>query len=264
MHFTSSKFIMSTLNFPNNQRIVIELNDGRTTVGDFTKINYDQTRLEVSNVKDFYSGAILGRTKYYYNTNIKSLKLLSEDADKAKYPPQPNVSTIPINFNQWTALENLIYNYKYIKLVDCHFHEAIDDLRSCNVVGLSHEGPVNGEMGRLRDITIITLSTPKTVYIFDVAFLQEIKGLKKVLSNAGIVKVMYNSKSLADHLCHEHNIELKCVFDVMLADHFADKPSGTSSLASSLTHNLNMHVRFKEPELCGNAVSTREITYEKF
>lgn len=257
---SSRKNPLSNLNFQQNQQIVIEINDGRSVVGDFHAFTKDRNRIELRDVKDFHSNASLGRVKYFYSSNVVSIKLLSGDAEN--YQSQNTITTIQLNSQQRIELENVVCNLSVINQVDSNFHNAIEDLLTHSAIGLSIEGAGNIENGRIRELNIITLSTAKAVYIFDLVYLNkinQIKNLKKVLSNPGIIKVVYNSKSLCDNLYHRYKIELKSIFDIFIADSFSNDVTKLKSLKDSLLHNLNMRADFKRPSSNGS-----EVCYDIF
>ncbi|XP_069105210.1 uncharacterized protein [Argopecten irradians] len=75
--------------------------------------------------------------------------------------------------------------------------------------------------GRSGDLTIITIATPKKVYIFDVQQLgQRVfdSGLRDILEDKTKEKLMFDCRRDADNLLHQQKVQLAGILDLQLLD----------------------------------------------
>jgi len=102
--------------------------------------------------------------------------------------------------------------------VDDRFEEAVDRISHCGVVGLNLEGEMVSREGILCWVTFCTL---RDVFMFDIHTLGEAAfkfGLRSILQDPEIVKVIHDCRQVNDILTHQWNISLTNVWDTMAGD----------------------------------------------
>ena len=98
------------------------------------------------------------------------------------------------------------------------FEDAIDILDNRSIIGFSSEGKMVGRKGTL---SWLVFSTDEDVFMFDIVELKQSAfkyGLKAVLQNSKVLKVVHNSAQINDCLLHQWNVSLVNVVDTMAAD----------------------------------------------
>lgn len=107
--------------------------------------------------------------------------------------------------------------------VDSDFKQAIYDIFQEKAVGVSFEGALVSRFGK---ISFISIATRTHVYLFDIESLSEgafQNGLRDILEDPHLLKVVHDSKFSADCLSHVYNTELENIFDTQVADFVAAK-----------------------------------------
>ena len=98
------------------------------------------------------------------------------------------------------------------------FEKAIARLQAAERFGLSSEG---GLLGRASPLAFLLLATKEDVFMFDV---QELgvegwdDGLRRVLEEPNLLKIIHDCRQLSDCLWHQHNVRLTGVYDTMAGD----------------------------------------------
>lgn len=98
------------------------------------------------------------------------------------------------------------------------FHQAVNVLDTSSSIGFSSEGEMLGREGRL---SWLVFSTERDVFMFDIikiggnAF---IFGLKAILENQKVRKIVHNSQQICDCLFHQWDVKMENIMDTMAAD----------------------------------------------
>ncbi|KAL3880013.1 hypothetical protein ACJMK2_032285 [Sinanodonta woodiana] len=129
------------------------------------------------------------------------------------------------------------------------FTEAIAYIKKHNIIGVAIEGV---EIGRNGKLLWLQIGTPDHVFLFDVLTLGEDcfeKGLKDILENGNILKVLHNCRFPSDLLYHQYGIKLINIFDTQVADVFVYRtkrsswPRHVQGLPACLMHHLNLRLQ---------------------
>lgn len=123
-----------------------------------------------------------------------------------------------------------------INCVGEEFDRALDDILKHDVIGLNAGGVEHGRNGAL---TMIGISTPFRIYIFNVKMIVEIDNrLKDILKSDERVKVCHDANLLAENLFHCHGVHLKGIFDTMVVL----RSLGCSNKATTLQQCINEYM----------------------
>ena len=98
------------------------------------------------------------------------------------------------------------------------FEEAIARVQAAGQVGVSCEG---GLLGRASPLALLLLATKEDVFMFDVQMMGEDcwqYGLRTVLQEPQLLKILHDCRQLSDCLWHKHNVRLAGVYDTMAGD----------------------------------------------
>jgi len=98
------------------------------------------------------------------------------------------------------------------------FEEAVDRILHSGVVGLSLEGEMLGRRGTL---CWLNLCTARDVFMFDIVAMGEDAfkyGLKAILVNEELVKVVHDCRQINDCLTNQWAVEMVNVWDTMAGD----------------------------------------------
>ena len=95
------------------------------------------------------------------------------------------------------------------------YEEAVARVRAAGQVGVSGEG---GLLGRACPLAFLLLATREDVFMFDVERMGEEGwqyGLRTVLQDSKLLKILHDCRQLSDCLWHQHNVRLAGVYDIM-------------------------------------------------
>ena len=98
------------------------------------------------------------------------------------------------------------------------YEEAVARVRAAGLVGVSAEG---GLLGRACPLAFLLFATREDVFMFDVQRMGVEGwqyGLRTVLQDPKLLKVLHDCRQLSDCLWHQHNVRLAGVFDTMAGD----------------------------------------------
>jgi len=98
------------------------------------------------------------------------------------------------------------------------FEEAVDRISHSGMVGLSLEGELLGREGIL---CWVNICTARDVFMFDILAMGEGAfkfGLKSVLQNSEVVKVVHDCRQVNDCLTHQWGVTLTNVWDTLAGD----------------------------------------------
>ncbi|XP_032882478.1 piRNA biogenesis protein EXD1 isoform X1 [Amblyraja radiata] len=146
--------------------------------------------------------------------------------------------------------ENLEYEDLEYIIID-QFHEkfgpAIFHIKQQNVIGVALKGINICRFGKL---CWIQISTKYRIYCFDIFLLGAAtfrNGLKMILEDSNILKVIHNCRLVSDCLYHQYQVDLTNVFDTQVADvmQFYKEtggllPSCVSTLEECLVRHLGL------------------------
>jgi exonuclease 3'-5' domain-containing protein 1 len=140
-----------------------------------------------------------------------------------------------------------------IVLVDneSQLEETFVAIRSHKLIGVHCEG--DESLSRDGTMTILALKTSDQSYLFDVMKLGQSvfeKGLKDILEDEDIVKLMFDSREDSDALWHLFNVKVNNVLDLQLMqilyerDHPDEKPERTKQIE----RNIEMYAMTSLPD----------------
>ncbi|XP_073470989.1 piRNA biogenesis protein EXD1-like [Aquarana catesbeiana] len=145
------------------------------------------------------------------------------------------------------AVEKMDINFTVIDQLQVMCNLAISHLRCQTDIGLSAAG---SNLCRHESLCWLQVASKSHVYMFDIATLglNVFKcGLKGVLEDENIVKVIHDCRGLSDCLYHKYGVEISNVFDTQVADIFLFHketggllPQCPSTLEECLTKRLNV------------------------
>ena len=121
------------------------------------------------------------------------------------------------NHKSFPTIETPLKLYVIDKFDDL-FSEAVETLETCARVGLSCEGKMLGRHGKL---CWVALSTEDDVFMFDIISLGEDVfkfGLRHILQEGSIKKIVHDARFIADCLHHQYGVEIVNMYDTMVGD----------------------------------------------
>ncbi|XP_040275885.1 piRNA biogenesis protein EXD1-like [Bufo bufo] len=146
-----------------------------------------------------------------------------------------------------TAVSKLEVNFTVIDQLRTKFGNAIEDIQCQPVIGLASAGSNVCRQGSLYSLQV---ATKKHVFLFDIAVLGESVfkwGLKAVLEDKSVLKVVHDCRRLSDCLFHQYGTVLNNVFDTQVADVFLFHmttggflPQCANSFVDCLAKHLNL------------------------
>ncbi|CAH3993966.1 piRNA biogenesis protein EXD1-like [Pieris brassicae] len=206
--------------------------------GRFYSITNDKSKISLYNVKEIPNDEKSESVFHYYDSEVREIVKLQE-CEKAKF--------LKLSEKECEDILMISKKYIYINQVDSTFHDALEMLNQYNYIGLSTDG---AHMGRKCKMPFLVLSTPKQIFIFDIHVMQYHAfeaGLKKLLEDETIKKIVHDCRKLADCLYHKHNIKIKSIFDTQVGDLIITK-NKTGQLegnVKTLAQCLNTYLGFK-------------------
>ncbi|XP_078419119.1 piRNA biogenesis protein EXD1 isoform X1 [Cetorhinus maximus] len=136
---------------------------------------------------------------------------------------------------------------KYIIIDQFHhkFGPAIFHIKQQSVIGVAVEGI---DICRFGKLCLIQIATEDQIYLFDIFLLGPVafkNGLKMILEDSNILKVIHDCRLVSDCLYHQYRVELANVFDTQVADVllFSLEAGGLlPSCVSTLEESLVLHL----------------------
>lgn len=232
------------------QVLLAETNAGELLVGTLKSINTKYLMIELDNVRDIKTNYTYQSSQILAYAQMKSIKLVlneneihtksteSDSDDVTRKQKSSDSSTtnhsrsislesfdnrdkltnnlnIQLSALDLQLLQNQIDGTIFIKQIDQKYHKALNDIKSQSIIGLLID-PI--QMGRNCKTSVLAVSTPYNIYIFDMLALVKIfKELRLILESERPRKAVHYSHKVADHLKYRHNVLLKGVFDTFLA-----------------------------------------------
>lgn len=157
------------------------------------------------------------------NSTSGEFKLAKEHSLRNGFHVSMESIATSISEKELEEIKERIRSVIYISQCDGSYHEALDDLRRQEIVGLNIEG---ADLGRLKTGTLLSFSTNEKIYLFDMIMLGKMfPEIKRILEAEKPRKVVHNSCLIVDQLKHNYNCQLKSIHDTLvsftyLLDHF--------------------------------------------
>jgi len=177
-----------------------------------------------------------------YESDITFIKMLKQ--------PQQIVNGVILfsyfTFNELLEMAKMLKNYVFIERFDQKYHNAIDEINKESYIGLCIPGTENG---RFSDISLIAVTTSKSIFLFDIVVMGRVeKLLKNILEGNVPKKVVHDASLMADYL-KQQKINLNGVFDTMIA-HCSLRFGVKSSLQKCLHDHFKLPTEFLDSVSC--------------
>ena len=217
------------LNFKAKQEIIVTKSDDQLVICKYDKLSRNGLRLDVLNPQDFNTKQPLGKFAHFHQRDVKSIQVFQEQETQAKLVIKDSCSTLSsdvmskneipvlsISVNQLNSIHKSIKNYKYINQSDDQYFQAIEELSSQFVIGVSTCGC---HAGRISPMELLILSTNNKVYIFDILLFNNVifKELAEILTNKTHLKIFHDCRLTLDNILNKYSIKTNSIFDTMLA-----------------------------------------------
>lgn len=127
-----------------------------------------------------------------------------------------------LTFPEFEKCCDLCLDYQYITVVDKPFYDALKILRYADIIAVDLLG---ADIGKLRhaNISLIMFCTKTQIYIFDLIITPKTFfdcGLKEILEDENILKVIYDSRVLCDVFYNRlWKVNLENSYDLLIADY---------------------------------------------
>lgn len=136
---------------------------------------------------------------------------------------------------EYEKIQRIISNHCTINCVGEEFDKALDEILKQNVIGLNADGI---EEGRNGEITMIGISTPFSVYIFNIIIGGIDNRLKDILQSEELVKVIHDARLLAEYLFNCHGLIIKGIFDTMVVHRSLGYSNKVTTLQQCITEQM--------------------------
>lgn len=168
----------------------------------------------------------------YFANEMKYLHVFYEQDDDSYWSvSNPALSAYlatgisSITYEEFIHARDLIWESKYIPVYDCNFQNTLREIRAADTIGIVAIGSHSNKV-RYARISFFVISTRNKVYLFDIIFTPDHfwdMGLRSILEDKNVQKVVYDGKTVADLLLNRYKIKIANVFDVMVADYELSK-----------------------------------------
>lgn len=151
-------------------------------------------------------------------TNLKSGHTLETQPNKTDIQPEKNIYLS--SDKHFTEDSDQYVEYLVIDQFEQKFGPAIMHIKKQSVVGVGAAGMNICRHGKL---CWLQIATKCQVYLFDILQLGMRafrNGLKLILENRSILKVIHDCRCMSDCLFHQYGVSLNNVFDTQVADVF--------------------------------------------
>lgn len=197
-----------------DKEISIEIRGGHKLKGILKNVNRERGFIQLLDVFVERSGKTTRGLQYFYVSEMTAIhqdvpqeefafgndQKIDEAETLTPLEIKTKLSTLEVK-----QIEERIESAVYIYHCDSTFYDAIDDLQREEIFALNIEG---AEFGRLKQASIISCSTEKKIYLFDLLLLGEIlKPLKNLLEENVPRKIVHNSSLIVDWLKHGTSTE---------------------------------------------------------
>lgn len=270
------------LSLKEGQQLLIETNGGELLVGTLKSINTKYLMVELDNVRDIKTNYTYQSSQLLAYAQMKNIKVLL-NGDKATNQSKSSYTDTDIAENikdcessNSNTSENVVANSSgsqekydsfniqltvldlqliqaqlestlFITQTDQKYHKALKDIKLQSVIGLLID-PI--EMGRNCRTSLMAISTPQNIYIFDMLALGKIfKEMRLILEAEKPRKAVHFSHKIADHLKYRHNVLLKGIFDTFLAYCVVTNERSNLTLEETIEKTLSISSVYFESEL---------------
>lgn len=169
-------------------------------------------------VSQILENTAFGVTKYKITDVFDDLQSVVSENDRVDEIEEDEfVLELPDGFEGKLPRESVI-----IDKVDYAFESAVYKISQESVIGVSFAGP---RISRIGELTWLTVSIPECIYLFDIHLLGNSafnEGLRDVLQNKQIQKVIHDCRKPSDCLYHLFGTKLENVFDTQVADYIVN------------------------------------------
>lgn len=246
------------------QTVLLEM-DGECVIGQVLHLAKDRSFVRLQNCRDFQSNQPIDGNQDYYNSEIRSIKIIqqSEQPPKTDDEPQkendsPGSSSGVSSSEAFTKiyLEDIqsifdrIDQHIFIHQTDMRYHEAIKYLKTQKLLALAMEGVEGGRCAE--NPSLLSIATPERIYIFDIMWMCVTKDLKSILADPKVRRVIHNGRLAEDVLKHRFGAPLGRCFDTLVAHIATTKQydyQSEMSIASCLAKYLNLPGNFFDAEI---------------
>jgi 3'-5' exonuclease len=238
---TGKQKMTNKWNFEPGQILLVQLASG-TYCGEFVS-KVDNSRLSLTNVcRMDDKSSVLGR-QIYYKDQILSVKCFSDpNASDVASSVVSSEERVVLDLEEYQAVERLIANHTYITQTDEHYHKAVKELSAQDYIAVGLEG--NGGSGRRSNTSLLVAATSKNVYLFDILFLGRIlPELRRVLDGRFPRKIVHDGRLVADNLKHVQDMELRPLFDTMVAHIATNASKEVISVEACVNQHFNLHLK---------------------
>lgn len=149
-------------------------------------------------------------------------------------------------------------NFTYVDTV-AGLTELVSSLRQAEAIGVDTETTALSPFdGRLR---LLTLAVPEQTWVIDCFRVTSLEPLGEVLRAPRPIKVLHNAKFDMRWLAHHHGLEIRGVFDTMLASRLLQESPG-NSLRQVVAHYLGEELdKAEQTSEWGGPLSDSQLHY---
>lgn len=188
-------------------KVLVELVEGDTYEGQFHHTT--DSGVFLKNVVEYPIAAKRKTILLFYKIEIVSITVIEENPDNSSQ----------ISKQLFDESKFLARNFEYLSLPTLKYSFAINELKSSAEIAIWGFGSFEG---RTEKILVFGVATHKKSYLFDMRRIHPTcafaLGLQELLENRNILKIVHDSKTLTDCLCHQHQVRMENVFDTQVAD----------------------------------------------
>lgn len=214
---------MDKLELTKGQIILLELED-ECVIGEVLHIGGKKSFVRLKNVRDFQSNVPISGNQDYYNSEIRSVKIIQDCQPDESDSPQGSTSNnksatadsiTRINLEDIQEIYDRIDNHVFVFQTDIKYHEAIKYLRTQRLIAIGMEGVEGGRHST--SPSLLSIATPERIYVFDVMWMNVPKDLRAILGDPKVRRVAHNVRLVEDVLKHRYQAPLGKCFDTLVA-----------------------------------------------
>lgn len=196
-------------------KLLVKLTEGEIYEGIF--YYGDDSKISLTDVAEYPLGVKDKSIQHFYKLEIASITVIEAETKAEIVNDETHDDSI--KEKKFEKLKELSKNFVYLSIVDNVYFSTIEKLKTCLEIAIWGFG---SSMGRHGKIEVFAVATNTNIYLFDVRLSKGNRafemGLKEILENEDILKIVHNSKTLADCLFHGNKVCLENVFDTQLVD----------------------------------------------
>ncbi|XP_048393656.1 piRNA biogenesis protein EXD1 isoform X1 [Stegostoma tigrinum] len=236
-----------------NKRLRITLDCG-AYLGCLRHVDAATKAVVLDQVEDLENNRKLPGIKMFFGYEIRDLEILDALPTRSMNKSANNKdkledTTAGKDFGEqhFSELEDESLKYAVIDQFHQKFGPAIFHIKKQSAIGVAVEGI---DICRFGKLCLMQIATKDQIYLFDILLLGPVafkNGLKMVLEDSNILKVIHDCRLVSDCLYHQYRVDLTNVFDTQVADvlQFSFEaggllPSCVSTLEESLIRHLSL------------------------